>query len=412
MLTKTYRAPNMLAALESVQRELGPEALIISVRQVPSGAAWEVWKKPAVEVVAMQANAAAPASAPRPDAGASSRLRADAVPASASSRAATTAARSRSIAPAVVQAFSKSPAATGEGTPRQEAGPTTDPARSNPAGSHFAALAPAWSGTLAMFYRRLHAQGVDEDVLRQKLDACLEALPAHHLDDEARVHKYLSHQFEAGLTFSAPAAISTSGVICLVGTTGAGKTTAAAKLAAFYTRDLNLHVAWVCADTYRAGAIAQAHGYAESLRLPLRVAYTADELRRCVSLESQADLVIVDLPGCNPRRESQVVEIGALLTALDKRLTYLVAPATAKDADLSAALAAFSLFELNGLVLTKLDETAVLGSVFNLAWRSRLPLLYYSAGPRALEDFEPAQAGRLVRALFDGEWPRSVARPA
>jgi flagellar biosynthesis protein FlhF len=103
-----------------------------------------------------------------------------------------------------------------------------------------------------------------------------------------------------------------------------------------------------------------------------------------------------------------VVEIGALLTALDRRLTYLVAPATAKEADLSAALSAFSLFDLKGLVLTKLDETATLGSVFNLAWRSRLPLLYYSAGPRALEDFEPAQAGKLVSALLDGEWPQSV----
>jgi flagellar biosynthesis protein FlhF len=405
MLTKTYRAPNMLAALESVQRELGPEALIVSVKQIPGGAAWEVWRKPAIEVVAMQANGAtetAPVAAPK----------------AASANTSTSAANSKAIAPAVWQAFARSQAANSHAAPpaaiepRGSVGAEPAPARLPTDTADFAALASSWSGALAAFHRRLKAQGVAEDVLRQKLDACMEALPLPYLEDEARVRKYLAHQLEAGLTYPAPAAITTTGVLCLVGMSGAGKTTTAAKLAAYYTRTLNLRVAWVCADTYRAGAIAQARGYAESLRLPLRVAYTADELQRCVSLESQADLVIVDLPGCNPWREAQVLEIGTLLTALDRRLTYLVAPATAKDADLSAALAAFSLFELKGLVLTKLDETATLGSVFNLAWNSRLPLLYFSAGPRALEDFEPAQAAKLVRALLDGEWPQSVARTA
>ena len=44
----------MLAALQRVQEDLGPEALIISVRQVPAGPAWQVWRKPMVEVVATQ----------------------------------------------------------------------------------------------------------------------------------------------------------------------------------------------------------------------------------------------------------------------------------------------------------------------------------------------------------------------
>ncbi len=44
----------MLVALQRVQEELGPEALIISVRQVPAGPAWQVWRKPMVEVVATQ----------------------------------------------------------------------------------------------------------------------------------------------------------------------------------------------------------------------------------------------------------------------------------------------------------------------------------------------------------------------
>jgi len=37
MLTKTFRAPNMLLALKNVQAELGSDAMIISMREVPTG---------------------------------------------------------------------------------------------------------------------------------------------------------------------------------------------------------------------------------------------------------------------------------------------------------------------------------------------------------------------------------------
>lgn len=54
MITKTIRAESMMAALETVQKDLGPEALIVSVRQVPGGPIWQVWKNPVIEVVAVQ----------------------------------------------------------------------------------------------------------------------------------------------------------------------------------------------------------------------------------------------------------------------------------------------------------------------------------------------------------------------
>ena len=43
---KTFRAEDMKSALLQVREELGPEALILSTREVPGGAAWQVWKTP------------------------------------------------------------------------------------------------------------------------------------------------------------------------------------------------------------------------------------------------------------------------------------------------------------------------------------------------------------------------------
>jgi flagellar biosynthesis protein FlhF len=182
---------------------------------------------------------------------------------------------------------------------------------------------------------------VDEIIARAVADICVQALAPHTLrvEDEARVRRHLTQQLEAGLTVQGQNALADRKVVCLIGASGSGKTTTTAKLAAHYTKDLGRTVAWMCADTLRTGAISQARIYAETLKLPLRVAYTPDELAQAVAAESDADLILVDMPGGNPRREEDVVELGALLTALPKRATYLIAPATAKDGDLADALA-------------------------------------------------------------------------
>ncbi|MBI3762797.1 MAG: hypothetical protein HY260_13195 [Chloroflexi bacterium] len=375
MTPRTFRAPTMTAALEAVQRELGPEALVISTRQVLAGPAWQVWKQPIVEVVAMVTAKAAPRGGQRKSEVGSRKSEEG-------------------------EAFSDPPPLTSDLLPLTSYLP--------PLASLPSALAEA--------YRQLAAQGVAEELVRRVVASCAETLSPRALEDSARVRDHLRRELEAGLRLGAD---GTGGdphatrypppvtrIICLVGPGGCGKTTTAAKLAAHHARTFGLKPAWVCADTIRAGAISQARAYAEILRLPLRVAYTPDELAQAVAAEADADLILVDTPGCNPRREADLIELGALLSALPERATYLVASATAKESDLNDALAAFGVFHLTGLVITKLDETGACGNVFNAACRSRLPLAYFATGPRALDDLQPARAARLVGALFGEEWTR------
>jgi flagellar biosynthesis protein FlhF len=371
MKTLTFRGSNMMEALEHVQRELGPEALIVSVRQVPGGPAWQVWRQPQVEVVAMVSPAVGPsASATAPAAGLT--------------------------APATTRV---QPRPQVEATqPRRRVEPVARLDRSAQPGG--------WAASLLAIQRRLLAQGVDEEFVRGILATCNEALGPKALEDETRVQEAVLRQLEAGLITRGETKHLSSKVICLVGTSGSGKTTTTAKLAAYHIRTLGCKVAWVCADTVRAGAVAQARAYAEALRVPLRVAYTPEELAQAVAAEASADLVVVDTPGCNPRREAEIVAIGELLTALPQRATYWVVPATAKETDLMDALAAWEPFGVQGLVLTKLDETRALGSVFNAAWRSQLPLAYFTTGPRVLGEFQPAQASRLVKALLGEAFAR------
>ena len=395
---QTFKAADMPSALVEIKRALGPEALIVSVRQVPGGEPWQVWKKPGVEVVAMSAKPAALPTAPK---AATPKAAANTAPdKTAEMRAAILAlAAGRAAAP---EAATR-PAPVPE-PPAQRSAVAAHPEPAAVTAATLPAPAPAGPSVLEQARAHLTAQGLLPALVTKVTNATARNLSATALADTTRVTWHMQQQLEAVLLTETEASFNKRKVVCLIGATGAGKTTMAARLAARATQLRGRSVAWACADTLRAGAIAQARVYAETLKLPLRVVYTPGELAQAVEAESQADLILVDLPGCNPRRENAVVELGAFLAALPERATYWVAPATAKDADLADALAAFHPFRLTGLIITKLDETATYGSVYNVAWQSRLPLAYFTTGPRVLDELLPAAPEKLAAAIIEGNF--------
>ena len=432
MKTKTFVAPNMTAAMEQAKQELGMEAIIISVRQVPLGPVWKVWQAPGVEVVAMQghsgqakvgkdgptsADSTSPAS-PTPKNG--SAIKAKSWSGTAAKQQAFQAALTRSqkeeaendsdpnellTALKLVVDDSQSklkPASTKQRPP--------DQVPLKPVSSQLAVPKPIspkqvsdllsipWP--LVNAQRQLLKQGVDKELVHKVINVCAETLNVKALENEELVQEYLRRQLEAGLRVHSNATLVLHRLICLVGSSGSGKTSLSAKLATRAAKMRGRKVAWICADTVRAGAIAEAKAYTESLGISLHLAYTPDELRETVEAESEAATIVVDTPACNPYEERSMVELGATLGALPNRITYLVAPAVAKEADLSQLLAIFGIFNLDGLVLTKMDETRYYGSVFNLAWHSQLPMAYFTTGTHVMEDLKPADARALTSALF------------
>lgn len=360
---RTFQAGTVAEALDIVQRELGPEALVVSVRQVAGGAGWQVWRKPRVEVVAMPTVKGGKVAAPE--------------------------------LPALNEAEPIVAPTMPEVSKPIEAAPSP------------IAAGPAYSGPLLDVQRTLSAHGLAEELIQKVTANCAATLSPRALEDRARVREHISRQLEAGLRIWPSTALTTTAIpgkgpkiVCVVGASGSGKTTTLGKIAAHHTRAEKLRVAWISADTIRAGAMAQARVYADALKLPFRVVYSGDDLARAIVAEKDTDLILVDTPSCNPQRKADVIELLQLLSAVPGRHTYLTAPATAKDADLADMCAAFGTLDLKGLLLTKLDETSTLGSVVNLAWRSRLPMVYFTTGPGALDELHPASAGALVSGLM------------
>jgi len=64
----------------------------------------------------------------------------------------------------------------------------------------------------------------------------------------------------------------------------------------------------------------------------------------------------------------------------------------------------FSKLEINGLIVTKLDEALQVGSIITVGYSSKLPLYYFSEGQEVPGSLKPASLSLIVeRILYNGK---------
>jgi flagellar biosynthesis protein FlhF len=189
-------------------------------------------------------------------------------------------------------------------------------------------------------------------------------------------------------------------VVPLVGPTGVGKTTTLAKLATTYALTLGRRVGLLTVDTYRVAAVEQLRTYADILSLPLVVAYTPQEVRAALEQLSDCELVLVDTAGRSPRAKAQMEELTTFLAEMGDVHTHLVFSATTRESDLTEIIANFSTHApLEGLIVTKLDETLSYGCLYNAVRQSGKPIAFVTTGQSVPEDIVIADAACLASYL-------------
>jgi flagellar biosynthesis protein FlhF len=187
-------------------------------------------------------------------------------------------------------------------------------------------------------------------------------------------------------------------VLAVVGPTGAGKTTTAAKLAlhpiAFGAR----RVGFLTLDTYRVGALEQIQQYAEVTNLPLEVAYDAREVPGALQRLGECELIIVDTPGRSPRARDANSQWQALLRAVSPDETHLVVPATLRADAVATLVASLAPCRLSHAIVTKLDELHDERAVADVAARLALPIRWVTDGQAVPADLQRG-GPRILGAL-------------
>ncbi|MBF0470637.1 MAG: flagellar biosynthesis protein FlhF, partial [Gammaproteobacteria bacterium] len=196
--------------------------------------------------------------------------------------------------------------------------------------------------------------------------------------------------------------IDKGGVIALVGPSGVGKTTTAAKLAARYAlRHGPDRVALVTIDNFRIGAFQQLRTFGRILGAPVHVAQDQQELEQILELLRDKELVIIDTAGVS-HRDALASEQMEMLMTLGSGTTaeaveiYALLSASSQLQTQQEIINAYSATRLSGVMLTKLDETTALGGSLSVAIQNRLPIAYLCDGQQVPEDIHPARSNKLV----------------
>jgi flagellar biosynthesis protein FlhF len=191
--------------------------------------------------------------------------------------------------------------------------------------------------------------------------------------------------------------ISTEGgVFALMGATGVGKTTTAAKLAyqcaAVHGQD---SVGLISLDNYRVGAQEQLRSHGRSMGIVSHVAHDQAALSDLLSLLSRKKLVLIDTMGLAPRdpRKDELLQF----LNLPKINRLLVLNAGGDGEMLDDVVTAFKSNVVQQAILSKIDEAAKLGPSLDAIIRHKLELRGITTGQNIHEDFELAEARKLVR---------------
>lgn len=194
----------------------------------------------------------------------------------------------------------------------------------------------------------------------------------------------------------APSLCDEGGVFALIGATGVGKTTSAAKLAAQCARRHGAaSVGLVTLDTQRAGAHEQLRAFGRSLGIVAHLAHDRAALQEFLGLFASKKMVLVDTAGFAPRDPRRRDLLDLLEMPNLKRVLVLNAGAHGDTLDEMAA--SFKIGGTRSVVLSKIDEAAKLGPALDTVIRHQFVLRGLANGQRVPQDWKEANAAELVR---------------
>lgn len=352
MQIKTYKAVSMRDALAQVKAELGPQAVIVSTREVKENA-YGLMGRPMIEVVAAvdydaeahrRTLGAHQGSRPRPQAE------------EAESRAAVPDRLGQEIVELkemVRRLMEKSEV--------REPHPLRD---------------------------KLLSSGIRESLV----DLVLSKLGAKGGMDEVRA------LLAKLLKVEAP---PEKRIRVFLGTTGVGKTTTIAKMAGHAVLTEGSRVALVTLDSYRIGAVDQSRIYARILNIPFFAVTTPGEFRSVLSQLDSVDHVLVDTVGRSPFCSQYIRQLEGFFEGVDACM-FLLMPVATRDPEMDTVTRAFSPLKVDRMIFTKADEASGFGGVVTHNMIHRIPISHITTGQRVPEDMEEARLETVIaRTLGD-----------
>ena len=195
----------------------------------------------------------------------------------------------------------------------------------------------------------------------------------------------------------------TTSVILLLGLQGAGKTTAAHKLAARLKKEGRRPLLAAC-DLVRPAAVEQLSVLGEKIGVPVFRENSKDAVKNAeeafkYAKKNQFDTLIIDTAGRLQIDEEMMAELVKIKKNVTPDEVILVADAMTGQNAVDIAKSFDEQLGLTGVILTKFDSDARGGAALSLKTITGKPILYIGTGEKT-EDFEPFHPERIASRIL------------
>ncbi len=191
--------------------------------------------------------------------------------------------------------------------------------------------------------------------------------------------------------------------ILLVGPPGAGKTSSAVKLAIRISRaDPNRSIRLITLQTSGTALTTGMEAVAKVLGVPLTVIGSLGVLEKEVTKSSPGTLLIIDTQGISGRALAELQPLSQFLAARRDFEAHLVLPVTLRPEDCTRFVDLFEMLQPSKLLFTMLDLTSARGGIVREAIRTGKALSFFSYGRSAVYDLIPADAEGPVDTVLAG----------
>lgn len=257
-----------------------------------------------------------------------------------------------------------------------------------------------------LLYNKMIENEVNETYANQIIEEMEKNVKPNMPFDQALANIYQKMILKFGKPETITPAKNGPKVVFFIGPTGVGKTTTIAKIASKFSVEGKKKVALLTTDTYRIAAAEQLRTYADILEVPFRVIYTVEEIDNSLRDFKDYDYIFVDTAGHSHKNEIQKANMNEFIHSVDGKVekeAYLVLSATTKYRDLLSIADSYSEMTEYKLIFTKLDETVTLGNLLNLKLYTGAPLSYVTCGQNVPDDIEQFNPQKTVKLLLGGK---------
>ncbi len=189
-------------------------------------------------------------------------------------------------------------------------------------------------------------------------------------------------------------------VAAFIGPTGVGKTTTIAKLAALLSLQRKMKVGLISIDNYRVGAFEQLKAYASIMGLVCVPAFSSQDLSCALDRMKSMDMVLIDTAGHSHYDKAKIDEILHLIKSDFRISSHLVLSVTSESIIMKDAASAFSVFNPDTVVFTKIDETKRCGKILDQLSSFKLPVSLIANGQRVPEDLIVPDKRQLLKIIL------------